>query len=649
MKRTKLLKSAPCAAPKKSSKQDVIAVSQIVEIDGERAVEISLFYMGKLRGRYFADKDNHNAWVDGKWYTCRLKNVARLCKDMTPLKNDFYYMGHEMAWDSDEDKERAQNFLDTWSLDSYEEKLSGQKRRQALRRKAERIEQQMADIPCVPDEAEEWLDQTIFPGHILFIKKEKKRMVYSCTDCGCSSWKKNGWKHGEKTVCPKCGQPVTANSRRQEKTRKAPIVILQQYGEDWVERQFIAVCKWTAKKKDIQLFEQCRAIIPKGKCWGKVWYGLLTEADEFEQDFWDKNPSNKRFLSSYLYPGHLPEVLKCGGLERSGMDILANKREKFNVNKFITTFHKRPYLEYLAKAGLSRLVADIVDIYGWWGEPDAICTYGQNLQGALQLDGNRVNRMKQINGGLRALEWLQYEEDMGIKISQESLEYLQSKNVSLDDCEDILKELKSVNRMVNYMKKQRVAPNKLATTWRDYLRMARDEGMDTTDDIVRLPKDLKARHDQLVELINARRDAEKIAKEKEKYKRLDAQILEKLPEAARYFWENDKYMIIPAGTCEELMTEGRTLHHCVGSSDIYMNKMAAGTSWILFLRKKENLEKAYYTVEIDMKDDRILQYYSEFDRQPDKGTISKVLDKFKRSLKRGQQQARVQVPVAAIA
>lgn len=649
MKRTKLLKSAPCAAPQKSSEQDVIAVSQIVEVDGERAVEISLFYMGKLRGRYFADSENHNAWVDGKWYTCRLKNVARLCKDMTPLKNDYYYMGDEMEWGSNEDKERAQDFLDTWSIDSYEENLSGKKRQQAVQRKIERIEQQMADIPCVPDEAEEWLDQTIFPGHILFIKKEKKRTTYSCTACGCSSWKKKGWKHGEKTVCPKCGRPVTVNSRQQEKTRKAPVVILQQYGQEWVERQFNAVCKWTAEEKDIQLFEQCRAIIPKGECWGKVWYGLLPEADEFEQDFWDKNPKNKRFLSSYLYPGNLQEVLKCGGLERSGMNILANKGEKFNVNKFITTFHKRPYLEYLAKAGLSRLVADIVDDYGWWGDPDTICTYGQSLQEALQLDGNRVNRMKQINGGLRALEWLQYEEAMEIKISQESLEYLQSKKVSVSGCEDILMELQSVNRMVNYMKKQRVAPSKLTTTWRDYLRTARDEGMDTTDDIVRLPKDLKARHDQLVELINARRDAEKIAKEKEKYKRLDAQILEKLPEAARYFWENDKYMIIPAGTCEELMTEGRTLHHCVGSSDIYMNKMAAGTSWILFLRKKEDLEKAYYTVEIDMKDDRILQYYSEFDRQPDKGTISKVLDKFKRSIKRERQQARIQVPIAAIA
>ena len=50
-----------------------------------------------------------------------------------------------------------------------------------------------------------------------------------------------------------------------------------------------------------------------------------------------------------------------------------------------------------------------------------------------------------------------------------------------------------------------------------------------------------------------------------------------------------------------------------------------------------------------MKDDRVLQYYSEFDRQPDKEIINKVLDKFKRSIKRERQQARIQVPVAAIA
>ena len=57
---------------------------------------------------------------------------------------------------------------------------------------------------------------------------------------------------------------------------------------------------------------------------------------------------------------------------------------------------------------------------------------------------------------------------------------------------------------------------------------------------------------------------------------MDDRIKERLPDMKDYFWEDREYMIIPAGTCKELMDEGRTLHHCVGSSDIYMKKMANG-------------------------------------------------------------------------
>ena len=116
-----------------------------------------------------------------------------------------------------------------------------------------------------------------------------------------------------------------------------------------------------------------------------------------------------------------------------------------------------------------------------------------------------------------------------------------------------------------------------------------------------------------------------------------------LPEAKRYFWENKDYMIIPAGRCEELMNEGRTLHHCVGASTQYMEKMAAGESWILFLRKKKELEKPYYTIEIDMEDDRILQWYSEYDRKPDEKQIKKLLDAFRKSIRKKPERIQIAV------
>ena len=463
---------------------------------------------------------------------------------------------------------------------------------------------------------------------ILFFKKEKNKTVFSCTACGYAGWNKKGWKHGEETICPKCKTSVTTNSRQQEKTRKAPVTILQQYGRKWVEREFQAVCRWSTGKKEIKLFENIRAIIPLGKTWGKVWYGTIPDTDEFKQEFWDR-PHGRRFTPSYLYPGNLPEVLKAGGLEHSGIDLLAKAGVKFNVNRYIVLFHNKPYLEYLAKAGLTRLTADIVN--GCWTniDPD-----GKNLKQTLQLDGNHVTRLKTINGGVNALEWMQYEQDCDIRITQESLQWLAEKKLYINDCTDILRELGSVNRMVNYMKKQKVAASKFVITWRDYLHMAREEGYDTSDDIVRFPKDLKARHDQLVDLRNQRADDKRL----KGYKKLDEQIKARLPEVKKYFWEDEEYMIIPAGTCKELMNEGRTLHHCVGSSDTYMKRMADGISWILFLRRKKELKKPYYTVEISMKDDSILQFYSEYDRQPDKEIITNVLNKFKRSVQRKKIQ-----------
>lgn len=284
------------------------------------------------------------------------------------------------------------------------------------------------------------------------------------------------------------------------------------------------------------------------------------------------------------------------------------------------------------KSGLYELVTEICN-ESWWREDLILPANARNLKELLRLDGNRVNRMKQIHGGVNELEWLQYEQGQGIKISQESLEWLSKKKITLSECSEILNDLGSVNKMVNYLKKQRVAPSKVITTWRDYLRMALLEGYNTQDSIVRFPKDLKLRHDQLVERRNEKEEKERL----NKYTELDLQIQKRLPEIKGYFYEDDTYMIIPAGKCEELKREGKELHHCVGASDIYMKKMAEGVTWILFLRKKEDLEKAYYTVEIDLKTDNIIQFYSEFDRQPDKKVIEKLLNKYTKRLKTMKQ------------
>lgn len=665
MKRAKLLKTEPIEYPKIINKRKAIALSRITEADGEQALEIDLFFAGERRARYFADPDNHYAWINGKWTDDRLDNAALICLAGKARTGGWYYYGERnYVWASAEDEERTENYLGG-CIEYYEDNLSQSKRQQAQNRKTERINDIMSHVPVAPDEMERWIEEEIFPENYLFFRKTPKGCAYSCTACQSKGWQKKRLKSGAHIICPKCGaEVITQKSKEQTISRKETIVLLQKLSlpkpikigriqimaseKHWIERQFHAVCSWEQEKKEICLYEDIRVLIPENKTYGKVYYGTIPNADEFGQTFWDSNPCNKRFASAYLYPGTLPDALPdC--LKKSG--IMEMMPQKFQVNKYIVNYESQPWLEYLAKAGLTVLTSEILTEYGWFyasNEPYEIEENAASLKEALKLDGNRTHRMKQINGTLNALRWLQYEqrqEDKGkhLRISQESLEFLNRKKLSPRDCEQLLKELGSVDRMVNYLKKQKVAPTNFIYTWRDYLRMAQNEGYDITDDIVRYPKDLKARHDQLVEQIN-QREQEKIARGKEnRYRELDIKIQAHLLEAKKYFYEDDTYMIIPAGKCMELVEEGRALHHCVGSNDFYMSKMARGESWILFLRKKEDLEKPWYTIEIRMEDDKILQYYSEFDRKPELDKVDTLLKKFKQSIPKARK---VQIRIA---
>lgn len=635
MKRTKLLKSAPCEAPEEP-KDQVVLKSQIITDGEKQTLNIDIFFNGRLLARYFADpeEDTHWTFMDGKWSACTLENVIRKCRSAGTGDWWGYYSG-ESEWASKKDEKITRDFLGGNHLWTWEYGAGREKRRKARERKKARIAGMMDRIPAVPEEAEQWMAEEIFQEQYLFVRKGNIRYNYACTACGAKSWTKKRLKHAKTVKCPKCGKKARVDVKNNERAKEVPVVILQAVGDEWVERQFKAACTWSSSGKNVALWETIRAIIPKGAARGKLWYGQLQKAGESQQEFWDTNKWNKRFLKSYLWPGNLAGVLPYGGLEHSGMAELAAGKRRFNVNAYILRFARTPWMEYLVKGRFYKLAVDITDSYPW----DLIDDTADNIKGLLKLDGDRVNRLRTLDGGMTTVHWLQHEKKTGRRITKESLEFLEAKRISPGRCEEILEALQSENRMVNYLKKQRMSPEKVFDTWRDYLRMAQEEGMDTTDDIVRLPKDLKARHDNLVEVRNARLDEERVREKADKYRMLDAGILSRLPEAGRYYWEDDDYAIIPAGKCSELMKEGRTLHHCVGASDIYMESMADGRTWILFLRRKKELGKPYYTIEIRMADDCILQWYSEYDRKPDEKKIRAVLDKFKACLKKRRQRA----------
>lgn len=92
-----------------------------------------------------------------------------------------------------------------------------------------------------------------------------------------------------------------------------------------------------------------------------------------------------------------------------------------------------------------------------------------------------------------------------------------------------------------------------------------------------------------------------------------------------YNWQYKDFFIVVADSADSLVKEGQNLHHCVGG--IYKELMAEGKTIILFLRKKDEPNKSFYTIEL--RGDTITQVYGYKDCNPTQ-EINKIMDRFKK-------------------
>ena len=167
-------------------------------------------------------------------------------------------------------------------------------------------------------------------------------------------------------------------------------------------------------------------------------------------------------------------------------------------------------------------------------------------------------------------------------------------------------------------------------------------GYDLNNTVYQQPRRLGEAHAKMVMETNKEETDKRILEVKEKYPdiRRNYRALRK-----RYFYEDDNYIIRPARSAEEIVAEGRILHHCVGG-DSYLQKHNVGTTYILMLRLKEEIETPYITIEIDGERPRIVQWYGSHDRKPDKKTIQKWLDDYITRLK-SETMTTIQADVVA--
>ena len=137
-------------------------------------------------------------------------------------------------------------------------------------------------------------------------------------------------------------------------------------------------------------------------------------------------------------------------------------------------------------------------------------------------------------------------------------------------------------------------------------------------------------HDNAAELINERR--EELARlEQDKKDAAYEKLLPRMKEL--YGYEDDAYKIVIPEKKADFIAEGQEQHNCVGG--VYFDRVLERESVVLFLRKKEDIEKSYCTVE--MKGFEIKQCYEAYNRPAGEET-KKWMEQYVKKIEKREQK-----------
>ena len=252
-----------------------------------------------------------------------------------------------------------------------------------------------------------------------------------------------------------------------------------------------------------------------------------------------------------------------------------------------------------------KFIANLADLYPWGSAlcPDgyyyywSICTFLRSHLSWRQLQDKNESNLKKVFGlNPKELKFLIKNKD---HFTCESLK-IAIKNFSLNWIDEHIWGFRRLNSTywnikgaIEFMEKLNISP----WWYNDYLRMKELLPPELSKDFASVPrvstdKELKERHDKIIGVYNRWLEQKKIAALKELN---DKYVKEVLPKVKEFEYANDNYSIIACNELKDLVIEGSTLGHCVGS---YTDSVGNGKEYILFLRKNNELDKPFYTINI---------------------------------------------------
>ncbi len=501
-------------------------------------------------------------------------------------------------------------------IDNLQHKISRYKKEQANIRRFERIENKMSTVPEPTEGFKKWA-MAFVEEHVMYMLPFKKRKTTKATCSACQSENEFGkGKIQPKQIiaCPSCGTECTVKRVDYKNCNPVPgyqfrkeVLLFQKIGEEFCERHFYAARWVDFSGETTRLTEIGRIFYPIGK-YDPRWNGDLTYRSSEKgriyfnkynpwsgEEFWDdKNLSSLasiRLCPGPVYPRTInKKMFEDTKYQYCAMELIKNEKGFIPID-YLRKFNQMPQkMEMMVKTGLLRMALEITK-YEFKGS-------GKPWE-QLGITKKQINRLRNINGGHRALLWMRYEEGTGKSVDDETIKYFEQEKINPDDIafiSDRMSERKIMNYIIRQHRQRKSKTEDVLILWRDYLSMATRMKMDVHQELIFKPRDVKRAHDDLVKLCGGADVAKRAGEIVQKYPDVDA-ILQSIKD--KYEYMDDRYAVVVPEKIEDIIYEGRKLGHCLDKSDIYFDRIQRRESFIVFLRKAGDIEKPYYTMEIE--------------------------------------------------
>lgn len=568
----------------------------------------------------------------------------------------------ETPIDTEEQRERLALILgkktDTKQNEVYyeiqrrEEEYSFQNRQNKENRRLKKIKDLMERVPALPEGFEDWIWEINGGKDYGFYDKASK--YWTCTACGRSYPEEKKIRHNDFFPCPECGKEIQAKKRNKEDEWMHAVLLQEMDETRGIARHFDAKLSWK-NGKSLLLSEGVRLILPKGSrdYAAEIYWNQCRRETEYQTFDYKHNPSNRRMPEGFLYPEGIAATLKDTSYEPWSklFSQMAKEGKKLNYNRMMCAYSSQTInmVEYLYKGRFHKLLRETVEqISTWTGNYTGILNSGgQNAKEVFRIqDQQRINRIRDCDGGINVVEWMRWSEQEGEKINDETLQWLAKEEITSGHIKFIQNRM-SLRQIMNYVKKQQAdgykgkSARSVLDQWEDYLRMCDQEGKDTSDEMIYRPRELKRRHNEMVEEIRKRQMIEQMKRDRKTNAEYARRMRKKFPGAEenlkavrkKFEYENEEYQIIVPKHLTEIVAEGNALHHCAGASERYFERIMNHETYICFLRKANEPNIPFYTIEVE-PGGTIRQHRSYFDEEPGIKEIRGFLKEWQREVRK---------------